>query len=323
MNAFGNAAFIQNAINACSNAGGGTVLVDSGNFVTNTFILKSNVTLRILQGASLTAHTINNDYPEYPYNQPSWSDNNYTKRSLIFAQEANNIRITGGGTIFFSGRAANFLSVSKNFRPFGIRMHRCKNVVIDSIKLENAAHWMVHLFNCDTITIRKINIYNHCFGSNDGINIDGSRNVLIEDCDIDSNDDPIVIKTHSLAAAEDVLVRNCTLATYERAIKVGNESCGPMRRIRFENIVVKKSAFGAAFTPANAIYVGVTDGGLAEDISFENIDIQTPCETPIFIRLSNRGNKYTSNIPPPPVQYLKNVTIKNFSLGVPLCIHIF
>ncbi|MCS6818762.1 MAG: hypothetical protein NZ522_02335, partial [Chitinophagales bacterium] len=148
-NIFTNASAIQQAINVCSSAGGGTVLVDSGNFSTTTFILKSNVTLRINPGASLTAPALNSDYPEYPYNQPSWSDNHYTKRSLIFAQESNNIRITGGGTIYFNGLSGNFLSVQKNFRPFGIRMHRCKNIRIDSISFRTAPHWMVHLFDCD------------------------------------------------------------------------------------------------------------------------------------------------------------------------------
>ncbi|MDW8274067.1 MAG: glycosyl hydrolase family 28 protein [Chitinophagales bacterium] len=311
-NIFTNASAIQQAINVCSSAGGGTVLVDSGNFSTTTFILKSNVTLRINPGASLTAPALNSDYPEYPYNQPSWSDNHYTKRSLIFAQESNNIRITGGGTIYFNGLSGNFLSVQKNFRPFGIRMHRCKNIRIDSISFRTAPHWMVHLFDCDTIYISRLNIFNHGFGSNDGINIDGCRNVLIEDCDIDSNDDPIVVKTHSPAPAEHILVRNCTVATYERAVKVGNESCGPMRNIRFQNIMVNKSAFYLSLTPANAIYVAVADGGLAENIVFENIQVNTPYETPIFIRLNNRGNKYTAGIPDPPVQYLRNVTIKNF-----------
>jgi len=305
-----NTTIIQKAIDSCTNNGGGEVIVADGIYLTSTIRLKSNVTLRINADATLLAPATNNAYPDIAYNTPSWSDT-YTKKSLIFAEGASNIRITGAGTIKCRGLNFGYLSTTKNLRPFGVRIHDCNNVKIDSVKFETCPQWMLHLMDCNGVHIHHLNIYNHGLGSNDGINIDGGSNVLIEDCNIDSNDDPIVIKTHSEVPCQNVLVQNCTIATFERAVKVGNESLGLMKNITFRNIVVNKSAFNINFLPQTGIYLAVADGGAADSIVFDNIKFNTPYQTPIFVRLCKRNLDYRPNPPAKPVQYLRNVIIKN------------
>jgi hypothetical protein len=298
---------IQAAIDSCFEAGGGEVLIPSGDYVSSTIVLKSNVTLRV--NGNLEAVTGMGNFPEIPYNLASWSDT-YTKKSLIFAEQANHIRLTGSGKIIGSGQDIGvLLENNKNLRPFGIRFHRCVGVLIDSLKFETAPQWMFHIARCDSITIRAIDVYNQGFGSNDGINIDACKHVLIENSVFDCNDDPIAIKTHSEDECSDVLVRNCTIATFERGVKVGNESLGPFKRIRFENISINQSSFPLPVSPQTAIYLAIADGGSADSISFENIQINTDYDTPIFIRLNDRGNNYSGIHPP--VQFLRNVLIKN------------
>lgn len=272
--------------------------------------MKNNVTLRVTANDTLLAVFNNADYPEIPYNTPSWS-NKYTKRSLIFAEGVKNIRITGGGVISGNGLNGAYLQTPKDLRPFGIRINNCDSITIDSIKLLTAPHWMVHIARSEDIYIHHVNIYNHGFGSNDGFNIDACQRVLIENCVIDSNDDPIVVKSHSEDMCRDVLVRNCELATFERGVKVGNESLGPFVNIRFEDIIIRESDFFLNLAPQTAIYLSIADGGSADSIYFERIQVNTDYDTPIFIRLCNRGNKYDSLAPPPPVQYLRNVLIKD------------
>jgi hypothetical protein len=302
-----NTLFIQAAIDSCFEEGGGEVLIPLGDFVSSTIILKSNVTLRV--NGNLVAVTGMGNFPEIPYNLASWSDT-YTKKSLIFAEQASHIRLTGSGKIIGSGQDFGvLLENNKNLRPFGIRFHRCVGVLIDSLKFETAPHWMLHIARCDSITIRAIDVYNQGFGSNDGINIDACKHVLIENSVFDCNDDPIAIKTHSEDECSDVLVRNCTIATFERGVKVGNESLGPFKRIRFENITINQSSFPLPVSPQTAIYLAIADGGSADSISFENIQINTAYNTPIFIRLNDRGNNYSGVHPP--VQFLRNVLIKN------------
>jgi hypothetical protein len=112
--------------------------------------------------------------------------------------------------------------------------------------------------------------------------------VTAKDCVIDSNDDPIVVKSHSEDMCRDVLVRNCELATFERGVKVGNESLGPFVNIRFEDIIIRESDFFLNLAPQTAIYLSIADGGSADSIYFERIQVNTDYDTPIFIRLFNR-----------------------------------
>ena len=314
MGAFGdnshvNTTAIQRAIDTVYARGGGEVLITNGTYVSSTIILKSNVTLRIDSGTVLIAMPNDADYPNIPYDKRSWNDT-YTQHSLIFAENANNIRITGGGTIDGNGLQLAYLSISKNLRPFGLRIHACNGVIIDSITLRQAPQWMGHLYSCNNVHINHVTIYNQCLGSNDGIDIDGCRNVLAENCNFDTNDDPMPIKTESLDTCRDVLVRNCTFATYERAVKVGNESFGPLINIRFDSITVNQSSFALPEIPLNAIYCAIADGGSADSIYISHIRINTPTQTAIFIKLCQRDFQYDT-IPPPVAKYLRNVWISD------------
>ncbi len=305
-----NTAAIQQAIDSASALGGGVVLLTDGSYKSSTIVLKSNVTLRITSDATLLAVSNYNDYPDIPYNRPSWSDT-YTKRSLIFAEEADNIRITGGGTIDCAGFNIAYLQTPTKQRPFGVRINDCTNITIDSVSFQTAPQWMLHLMRSQYVHIHHIYLFNHGFGANDGIDIDCCRNVLIENSVIDSNDDPIAIKTHSEDTCRDVLVRNCEIATFERGVKVGNESQGPLINIRFEDIAIRETDFALKLPPQSAVYLAIADGGSADSISFERIHVNTTYDTPIFIRLCNRGQHYDSLVPPPPVYFLRNVLVKD------------
>ncbi|MDZ4845722.1 MAG: glycosyl hydrolase family 28 protein [Chitinophagales bacterium] len=305
-----NTAAIQQAIDSASALGGAVVLLTNGTYKSSTIRMKSNVTLRITADATLLAVSNYSDYPDIPYNRPSWSDT-YTKRSLLFAEEADNIRITGGGTIDCAGFNFAYLQTPTKQRPFGVRIHACINVTIDSVEFKTAPQWMVHIMRSQNIHIHHISIFNHGFGANDGIDIDCCRNVLIEDCVIDSNDDPIAIKTHSEDTCRDVLVRNCEIATFERGVKVGNESQGPLINIRFEDITIRETDFTLKLPPQSAVYLAIADGGSADSISFERINVVTSYDTPIFIRLCNRGQHYDTLAPPPTVKFLRNVLVKD------------
>ncbi|HWB63898.1 MAG TPA: T9SS type A sorting domain-containing protein, partial [Chitinophagales bacterium] len=168
-----------------------------------------------------------------------------------------------------------------------------------------------HIMGCQHIYINAIYVYNQCWGSNDGIDIDGCTDVLVENSKFDTNDDCIPVKTHSTDICRDVLIRNCTMASYERAVKVGNESFGPLVNIRFENITVIPSTFTLPIQPYNAMYIAIADGGSADSIYFEHIRVNTPSQCAIFIRLCERDFQYDTTIPPPAPKYLRNVWIND------------
>ena len=308
-----NAIFIQQAIDSVARNGGGEVIINGGTYMSSTIILRSDVTLRVTTGTTLKAMSNYSAFPDIPYNTRSWMDT-YTDRSLIFAEDANNIRITGGGTIDGNGTSVGYLSISVKSRPFGLRFHGVDRLQIDSITLRQAPQWMASIDSCQNLHIFNTTVYNQCFGSNDGIDISCCINVLVENCSFDTNDDPLPIKTEGRSICRDVMVRNCTMATFERAVKVGNETLGPLVNIHFQDITVVPSSntvVGALEDPYNAMYIAIADGGSMDSIYFERINVIAKSKTSVFIRLCNRGNSYDSVHPA--VNYLRNVWLNDIT----------
>jgi len=304
---------IQAAIDSAERAGGGTVLIPQGVFLTSTLFLKDNVILEIAKNGTLKGASKVNQYPDVIPTLRSFTDR-YPQRSMIFAEGKKNIGIRGEGTLDGNGLSLDFV-LNSDDKPFGVRFISCTNVLYEGITMKNSGFWMMHNLNCDSLTIRNLKLTNHNFGNGDGVNIDGSRHVLVENCIIDSNDDPLVIKTTNLAAAENIVVRNCTFATYSRAIKVGTETYGPVRNVHIHDCAVKYSTagpFGDRFPADCGIQLSIVDGGEMDNILVENIQIKG-VQTPIFIRLGDRGEPFQEGGPRPPMGSLKNVVVRNIT----------
>ncbi|GIV34308.1 MAG: hypothetical protein KatS3mg031_1843 [Chitinophagales bacterium] len=296
-----NTAAIQAAIDTCSITGG-TVLVPTGTFVTGTLVLKSNVTLEIhgtLQGSPNISH-----YPDYISALRSMADAS-SQKSLLYAEQASHITLTGNGTI--NGNGLAFLGASN--RPYGIRFISCRNVRYENIRLENAAFWMMHNQDIDTLVIRNVTIFNNANSNNDGIGVDGCRNVLIENCTVSSLDDPLVFKTTAPLNCENIVVQNCTLSTVARAIKIGTETAGGFRNILIKNCVVEPHIL----TADCGINLAIVDGGFIDGLTLQNIVI-SGVNTALSIRLGNQGRKYTPTAPVPPVGYIRNITLQDITI---------
>jgi len=301
---------IQNAIDSCSNSGGGIVLISNGVYLSGTLYMKSNVTLRVDSGAALKGSDNLAYYPIVTPGLRTFTDT-YVQRSLIFAENAANIAFEGKGTI--NGNGTNPIFLNNDNRIFGFRLFSCTNVRYENLTLKNSSFWMMHNCNIDTLLIRGLTISNHCFGNQDGINIDGCRNVLVEDCDLDGNNDPIVMKGTFPGWTENVEVRNCKLATYSRAIKIGTETQGSFRNIFVHDCEVVKSTKGPLNRNANCgINLAIVDGGIMENVLIENINM-TGLITPIMIRLGNQARKHEPSAPTPGVGSVKNIRLNNIT----------
>lgn len=296
-----NTAAIQAAIDTCTITGG-TVLIPSGTFVTGTIVLKSNVTLEV--NGTLQGSTNINHYPDFIPALRSMSDEN-TQKAIIYAEQQHNITIRGSGTL--NGNGFSFLGASD--RPYGIRLISCNNVLYENIELQNAAFWMMHNLDIDSLTIRNITISNNSNSNNDGIGIDACRNVLIENCNVSSLDDPLVFKTTTPLNTENVVVQNCTLSTVARAIKIGTETTGGFRNILIKDIVVQPGIL----TADCGINIAIVDGGFIDSLTLQNITI-TGVNTALMIRLGNQARPYTPGAPIPGVGSVKNVLLKNITI---------
>lgn len=313
-----NSAAIQAAIDACSENGGGRVLVPSGIFKTGTIWLKSNVELHLEMGARLLASDNLDDYNEldaYPQNY-SYLPEEWVGKHLIIAHEISNVAITGLGEIdgngnpfyldeifpgapywWSTGRAV--VKDKEKLRPGQmICFIESSHIHVENITIRNATCWCCFFHGCEYITIKGLKVFNPKERLNtDGIDLDCCRYVTVSDCLIDTGDDAIAIRCaekriKNPKPCEHITVTNCVFAVYASAIRI-SVGTGFIRHIRFSNITVHR---GGTMIKLQTSYNG---NGCAkiEDVNFSGFS-GTNINFPINM-LSGNG------------AYIKNITMEN------------
>tara|TARA_B110000046_G_scaffold89098_2_gene97238 strand:- start:724 stop:2283 length:1560 start_codon:yes stop_codon:yes gene_type:complete len=313
---------IQSAIDSCYKNGGGEVYFPAGGYTSGTIVVKSQVDLSIIEGATLYASRDINDY-RMPLNDA-------TKPVLIYANGAQNISISGRGEI--NGRAKHeykdlkkpdrFIEeITENAEAAGVEMKRyyainpnvglinianCKNVSIRDITVRESSFWSVHLVRSSDIEISAVKVYSS-LGSGvnaDGLDINSCQRVFINNCIIETGDDAIVLKSRYTDPCQDVTITNCTLTSSSTALKIGTESRGDFKDISFENCKILNSNRGLSIV--------VLDGAKVENVRFSNIDIE--CKRRHFNWWGNAdpiwlyvGKRYDDST----LGEIRNVTIEN------------
>lgn len=319
----------QSEIDAASLAGGGRVVVPPGRHVTGSLLLKSNVELHLAEGAVLVGSCDKKDYVAL---RPRYSEGDLL--GVVMADCATNVAITGKGEIFGDGRKwlrGIATSNSEGQRPRGIVFKDCSDVRLEDFTLRDAACWGCVFHCCDGVTVRRVKIDSHANWNNDGFDIE-AKNVLIEDCVVDSGDDAYVLKSNNRDfVVENVIVRNCIGRSTCNVFKLGTASHGTMRNILFENCRAeaservfldaegkdwfadyrKKCWAGATDgqQSLSAIAVECVDGGVVSNIVFRGIDARNTL-VPIFVRGGTRRNR-GNGIPPNDKHILSDVLIEN------------
>lgn len=294
---------IQASIDACHDAGGGVVRVPAGDFQFGTIKLKSNVTLSLDYGANLLGSTDKADYTTDGIVNPREGG----PHCLIYANGATNVSIEGLGVIDGRGTAENFprdRSRGKNrgLRPRLLRMNNCDGFRFSGVTWKRPAFWGLHLVDCKNIHFDavKIQFRNNNF-NNDGLDLDGCENVLIENCDIDSGDDAICLKS-SKNPCRKIVVRRCKVSSNTAALKFGTSSRGGFIDVKVTNCYFYDC-------PMGAIKLQLVDGGRLENVDISRITMKN-VGSPIFIRLGNRGSTFSKNErKKTPVGTLKNIRI--------------
>lgn len=271
---------IQTAIDECHASGGGKVILYGGTFVSGTIILKSNVCLHVEAGSALLGSEDLNDYPDITPSLLYLYTNRFT-RYLIYAEKAENISITGRGTIDGRGRVFPYIRNEDKNRPYILRFAECKNVMVRDIIFLDSARWLQHYLACENVTIDGITVIAQTRENRDGIDIDSCNKVRIANSFIDSGDDAIVLKATAMIPCKNVTVSNCVLRSKASALKLGTESNGG-----FENIVF--TCCSIYDTTGDAIAIEMVDGAKCDRITVSNIVINT-ARNAIFIRLGNRA----------------------------------
>ncbi len=246
-------AALQKAIDTCSHAGGGKVVVPPGEYLVATLYMKSNVELHLTAGAKLRGEQSPDCYDDFKadgFKSEFCAEN--TARVLLAASYCENISITGQGEINGSGPA--FYDTANSGpegvyakppikRPRMVMFFRCKNVKLEDSSYMDSPCWTIWLIACEQVNIRGIKVIgDQKMINNDGIDIDSCRNVAISDCFIKTGDDCLILRAiqqvqDQPAICENVAVSNCVLDSWCQGIRVGCPGDNIIRNCAFSNIV--------------------------------------------------------------------------------------
>ena len=292
---------IQQAIDECSANGGGTVLLPANHtFMSGPLCLKSNVNLHLEATAVLLANP-----DEGIYKLSAFGENRGEGMMWIYANGADNISITGKGTIHGNGIAFMGKELDDSYelkpvttfdpRPHVLTLTDVKNLTIRDITIRDGAYWTVHLIGCDGAVIDGISLLNNLkIRNGDGIDLDHSRNVRISNCHITSGDDCICLKNRrefeQYGPCHDIAVTNCVMTSRSCAIKIGSENMDSIYNVVFDNCVITRSNRGLG--------IQNRDEGTVTDVMFSNIimdcqlwsDVWWGKAEPIYVTSYPRAN---------------------------------
>lgn len=307
---------IQAAIDAAAKAGGGTVVAPAGTYLSGSIFVKSNTVLDVEKGATIRGSEKLADYPVMPTRvagiEMTWP------AALINVYQQSNAKITGQGTIDGDGKIwwDGYWALRRQYdskglrwaadydsrRPRLIQIYKSTNVTLSGPLLTRSGFWTVHICYSSNVKVNDITIRNNVGGrgpSTDGIDIDSSKNVLVEHADISDNDDAICFKAGRDSdglrvnrPTEDVIVRDSVVRDGAAAVTFGSETSGGFHNIQVYNI----HAFG--HVPNGILFKSArTRGGWADDIQIHDLQLDG-VPIPIHIGMNWNPSYSYATIPP-------------------------
>jgi polygalacturonase len=283
-----NTASIQKAIDDCAAKGGGIVIFKPGTYVTGSIFIKTNVQLRIDKEVLLLGSQNFNDYPDIDTRvaglEMKWP------AALINMINVSNAALTGKGTINARGKFCwdLYWKTRKEYDTKGLRwivdydVKRVRTVLVQNatdvsakeLTFKNAGFWTVQLLYSKQITVDGIVIKNNEDGSGpstDGVDVDSSTWVLIQNCDIDCNDDNFCLKAgrdwDGLRVNKPtayVVIKKCLARRGAGLVTLGSETSGGIHHILATDLYAKHTDNGLRVKSA------FTRGGTVEEIYFQN-----------------------------------------------------
>ncbi len=331
---------INEKIKMCSQEGGGKIILNSGTYFCNgPVVLQSNVNLHLEEGARLVFSQKPEDY--LPVVFVRWEGTEaFNFSPFIYAKGVENIAITGKGVIDGNGLAENSFrnwrsrqkddqnklrEMGRNglpveerifgegsfLRPQLIHLIQCKNILLEGITVTNGSFWLIQPTYCSNVTIRNVSVESK-FINNDGVDIDSSADVLIENCRFNTGDDFVAIKSgrdqdgwRVNKPSKNIVVRNSFSDDCLHGISFGSELSGGIENVYIENLVFKKVRnYGLQFKSNK------DRGGYIKNIVIKGIQIDT---TQTGISFTNQYHSYSGGNYP---SLFENIRIENLSCKV-------
>lgn len=282
---------IQSAIDACASKGGGIVSFNPGSYVSGSIFLKKGVHLLIDKGVEILGSQDLKDYPEIDTRvagiEMKWP------AALINVLNQENVAISGDGVVNARGKPFwdLYWNMRKEYEPKGLRWivdydaKRPRTILISSssditlkgLTLQQAGFWTVQVLYSNHITVDGIIVRNNIDGhgpSTDGVDIDSSSYVLVQNCDIDCNDDDFCLKAgrdwdglRVNKPTEYIVIRKCIARAGGGLLTIGSETSGSIRHVLATDLTGNGTGNGLNIKSAT------TRGGTVEDIHFTRITL--------------------------------------------------
>ena len=326
------------AIAECEKSGGGRVVVPKGTWLTGAVRFRNNCNLHLDEGATLE---FTDDPADYPEVFTTWEGIEcYNHSPLIYAFGVTNVAITGKGTIAprmdfwrtWFARPPEHMKATEHLyywcstnaplesrrllaldrahmRPHLIQFNRCGNVLLDGFRIRESPFWMIHLYHSENCVVR--NLDTRAKGhNNDGVDIDMTKNVLVENCRFDQGDDGIVLKAGRNADAwrigrctENVVVRDCDLVNCHSLLGIGSELSGGVRNVWMTRCTVEDTY------SMLRIKTGPRRGGFVENVFMDH------CRGRRMARVFNIFTRYTAQWGRFPDFELRRTKIRNINIS--------
>lgn len=301
---------IQKAIDAANKNKGGRVVFSKGKFLSGSIVLKSGVELFFEEGAILLGSTNPDDYPKFEGIRALIVAN----QSKNIAVNGKGI-IDGQGrelalaidSLHHTGVRIDPKYNYRRMRPEDgrgklISFVKCDSITMINITLKNSPGWVQCFTECKNIVIDSMKVNSTAYWNNDGIDVNGCENVRITNCNVNAADDGICLKSESPGLQNNnIYIANCRIRSSANAVKFGTGSYGSFKNVTVENIEVFD-------TFRSAIAIESVDGAEIENIKVSNITAVNTGNA-ILIRLGHRNGDKPG--------YIKNVSIKNVKVQVP------
>ncbi|MBN1659888.1 MAG: glycoside hydrolase family 28 protein [Anaerolineae bacterium] len=322
------------AIEACHRAGGGTVVVPAGTWLTGPIHLRSHVRLLLEKGALVRFSTRLADYPPVLTRWEGVECINYSP--LIYARDCDNVAVVGEGTLDGQGEAwwhwkqrqgpaatalyhaqAAGVPVEDRvyateeaalrpqfFQPFG-----CRGVLVEGVTFVNGPMWTIHPVYCSDVIVRGVTVRSE--GPNtDGLNPDSCCNVLVEGCAFHTGDDCIAINSGMNEdgwrvgrPCENIIIRDCTMSEGHGAIAIGSGMSGGVRNVHVSNCHVTGGDQGIRLKSLRG------RGGLVERVLVEKIEMSNLRREAIVLSMFYESSTAVSSSDAPPT--FRNIRVRD------------
>jgi polygalacturonase len=330
------------AIEACARAGGGRVEVPAGRFLAGPIHLRSNVNLHVTRDATIAFTTDTKAYlPRVLTRFESTELMGYSP--FIYALDQENIAVSGEGTLDGQASDENWwawkgqrgrtegtqtpardrlvemaergvpvaqrvFGEGSYLRPNFIQPYRCRNVLIEGVRIRNSPMWEINPTLCTNVTVRGVHISSHG-PNNDGCDPDSSRDVLIDNCHFDTGDDCIAIKSGRNAdgrrihlPSENIIIRGCEMKDGHGGVTIGSEISGHVRNVFAEKCTMDSPNLDRALRFKN----NALRGGILEHIYMRDVTVGQVADAVLSVDLY-----YEEGQKGPYVPVIRDVEMRN------------